>query len=93
MENTIKKVVWTRLAKLSLIDILDYRYSKIPSARKIVKQDILKASKQIIFANQYQKDEVLPQYNKIIVRDYKLLYLVNNEIAVVLNIVCTNAGS
>ena len=93
MENTIKKVVWTRLAKLALIDILDYRYSKIPSARRIVKQDIFDASKRIVFANQYQKDEILPQFNKIIVRDYKLLYQVDDETAVILNVVCTNTAS
>lgn len=58
MLDKITKVVWTRQARESLNAILDYRYKEIPSARKIVRKNIIASSKQIVFAEQYQKDDV-----------------------------------
>jgi plasmid stabilization system protein ParE len=70
----VTKIVWTRQARSVLNDILDYRYSEIPEARKIVKTDIISASLNIIFPEQFQKDDIFPEYRRIIVRDYKILY-------------------
>jgi len=36
--------------------------------------EIITASKNIVFATQYQENEVYSQYRKIIIRDYKILY-------------------
>lgn len=92
MFNKITKVVWTRQARESLNTILDYRYKEIPSARKIVRKDIIDASNQIVFAEQYQKDEIFPQYRRIIARDYKILYKEQKSIAFILTVVCTRAS-
>lgn len=92
MSNKITKVVWTRQARESLNTILDYRYMEIPSARKIVRKDIIDASKQIVFLKQYQKDDIFPEYRRIVVRDYKVLYNEINGIVYILNVVCTRAG-
>jgi plasmid stabilization system protein ParE len=89
MPDKITQIVWTRQARESLNAILDYRYKEIPSARKIVRKDIIDASKQIVFAEQYQKDEIFSQYRRIIVRDYKVLYKEQKGIAYMLNVVCT----
>ena len=86
------QVVWTRQARESLNAILAYRYKDIPSAKKIVRKDIINASKKIVFAEQYQKDEIFPQYNRIIVRDYKILYKEISGIAYILNVICTKAS-
>ena len=91
MSNNISKVVWTRQAQESLKSILEYRYSKIPSAKKIVRKDIIKASKEIKFPEQFQKDTILPEYRRIIVRDYKLIYSFDKTIIYILNVVCTKA--
>tara|TARA_R110002072_G_scaffold72354_1_gene172987 strand:+ start:7315 stop:7587 length:273 start_codon:yes stop_codon:yes gene_type:complete len=88
-----KKIVWTRQARESLTSILEYRYSEIPSAYKIVRTDIIQASKNIVFSKQFQKDDVFPQYRRIIVRDYKILYKEENSVIYILNVVCTKAGS
>lgn len=45
-DKKITQVVWTRQARESLNAILDYRYKEIPSARKIVRKDIVDASKR-----------------------------------------------
>lgn len=89
MKNKIEKIVWTRKAKESLNQILDYRYKDIPKAREIVKKDILNASKNIVFNEQYQKDDVLNHFRRIIVRDYKLIYINRNEVVFILNVFCT----
>lgn len=53
---------------------------------KNVKNDILKASKELVFTKQYQKDEIEPDFKKIIVRNYKLIYSVENETIAILRI-------
>ena len=92
MTDKINQVVWTRQARESLNAILDYRYKEIPSARKIVRKDLINSSKDIVFAEQYQQDDIFPQYRRIIVRDYKTLYKEQNGIAYILNVVCTRSG-
>ena len=92
MNDKITKVVGTRKAQESLLLILEYRYTKSPSARKIVRKDIIRASKEIQFAEQFQKDDILPEYRRIIVRDYKRIYSYEKEIVYILNVICTKAN-
>lgn len=47
---------------------------KTPQGAANVKKDILQASREVTFENQYQRDEIEPEYRRIIVRHYKLLY-------------------
>jgi plasmid stabilization system protein ParE len=91
MKVKVHKVVWTLQARESLHAILDYRYSKIPAARKIIRKDIIDASKDILFVDQFQSDEISPEYRRIIVRDYKLIYKAEKSIIYILNVVCTKA--
>ena len=91
MLGKITQVVWTRQARESLTSILDYRYKDLPAARKIVRKDIIQASKKIVFTDQYQQDEIFPNYRRIIVRDYKLLYKERKGSVYILNVVCTKA--
>lgn len=68
--------VWTEKAKAQLKQIHDYlKYTKrTPQGAKNIKQDILTASRGLIYAEQYQKDDINPNYRRIIVRHYKLIY-------------------
>ena len=91
MIEKVAKVVWTRQARESLNEILDYRYKDIPKARKIVRKDIITASKEIVFTKQFQEDEIYPQYRRIIVRDYKVLYKEDMNYVYIMNVVCTVA--
>lgn len=92
MRVKVTKIVWTKQAQEALTAILDYRYSKIPTARKIVRKDIIEASKNIVFIDQYQSDVIVPEYRRIVVRDYKLIYKSENSIVYILNVVCTKSG-
>jgi plasmid stabilization system protein ParE len=90
-EQNITHVVWTLQARQALKEILDYRYKDIPEARKIVRKEIISTSKEIVFAEQYQRDPISPSYRRIIVRDYKLLYKAEKGTAYIMNVVCTKA--
>ena len=57
----------------SIHDYLKYE-KKTPQGAANVKKDILQATREVIFKNQYQRDEIEPEYRRIIVRHYKLLY-------------------
>lgn len=40
-----------------------------------MKNDILKTVRDIRFEKQYQIDEINPKYRRMLVRDYKILYI------------------
>ncbi|MEM9337166.1 MAG: type II toxin-antitoxin system RelE/ParE family toxin [Bacteroidota bacterium] len=82
-------IVWSIAAKKSLKAIYDYHKNKSPQGAKNVRTDLLNAPKKIIFANQYQEDEINPKYRRIIVRHYKVLYLGNDVKVEVIDIVST----
>ncbi len=78
------RVIWSKQAKTSLKEIFDYYKDKSPQGAKSVKADLLNSPKKIIFAQQYQRDDINPKYYRIIVRDFKILYLVDvNQILII----------
>jgi len=70
------KVIWSNRAKAQLKSIHDYiKYKKkSPQGASNVRKDILQASRNIVFTEQYQQDEIQSEYRRIVVRHYKLLY-------------------
>ena len=63
------KVVWSQKAKAQLKTIHDYYKSqkKTPQGAANLKQDILAAHRSVTYLEQYQKDEINPNYRRIIV--------------------------
>ena len=70
------KIVWSNRAKAQLKSIHDYIKNKLksPQGAGNVKRDILNISKSIVFAEQYEVDEIQPEYRRMLVRHYKILY-------------------
>lgn len=70
------KVIWSNSAKIQLKSIHDYIKNKLksPQGARNVKEDILNTSKSIVFAEQYEIDEIQPEYRRMLVRHYKILY-------------------
>lgn len=70
-----QKVIWSLTAKSDLKAIvIYYREVKLtPQGAENIKNDILKATKDLIFSTQYQKDIVEPEYRRIIVRHWKII--------------------
>lgn len=83
------KISWTDQAKEALESILEYRYSKKPQAYKIVRDDIINSTKKIFYKDQYQQDDINPEYRRIIIRDYKVLYKEHKGDIFIMNVVCT----
>lgn len=88
MEKFIK-VVWTYTAKNQLQKIFNYYKEKSIQGANNIKNEILNSTKNIHFIDQYQKDEIESQYRRIIVRDYKILYFVEDEVIYISKIFST----
>lgn len=56
---------------------------------KNVKSDILNGPKAIRFSKQYQLDDINPNYRRIVIRDYKVLYRVRVGTIQIMDVICT----
>ncbi|SFD80045.1 type II toxin-antitoxin system RelE/ParE family toxin [Flavobacterium phragmitis] len=88
MEKRLK-VVWTNTAKNQLRTIFNYYKEKSEQGANNIKNEILNSTKNIRFSEQYQKDEIEPEYRRIIVKDFKILYLVEGEVIYISKIFST----
>ncbi len=69
------KIIWTTQAKQDLKNVYDYWKQKSVQGAKNVRSDLLKSTKTIYYAKQYQVDDINPKYRRIVVRTYyKVLY-------------------
>ncbi|MFN3756404.1 MAG: type II toxin-antitoxin system RelE/ParE family toxin [Flavobacterium sp.] len=57
-----------------------------PTVAKKIKSEILIATKKIVFQKQFQKDSITPNFRRIIVRHYKIIYTLNNDSVAILKI-------
>lgn len=75
------KIVWDDFAKNDLKNI--YRFNKKHFSNEFaikVRSEIYTAVGNIVFIEQWQKDDILnSSARRIIVRDYKIVYLINNK--------------
>jgi len=83
------EIEWTDLAISSLQDIYNFYVHKSKQAANNVINDILDSPETIKYSNQYQIDELFPEFRRIVVRDYKVLYLVNENVITVYDVICT----
>lgn len=83
------KIIWTNTAKEQLKTIFYYYSEKSTQAATNIKDDILKTTKEIHFVEQYQRDEIEPEFRRIIVRHYKILYKEYQEIIFIARILDT----
>lgn len=86
--DKIESVIWTNSAKLDLKLIYQYyKYvKKTPQGAKNVKDDILEAAKSVKFAEQFQKDDINPNYRRIVVRHFKLIYKTQNNVIIIMRV-------
>ncbi|ADR20842.1 hypothetical protein MATR_15320 [Marivirga tractuosa] len=71
------EIIWSNQAKNSVKEIYEFFKEK----------PLAVAKKAIYFSKQYQPDDINPEYRRIIVRDYKLLYKENNNKIVTIDII------
>lgn len=80
------KKIWTNTARAQLKAIYENYKVKSLQAAKTLKDEILQTTKELYFAGQYQKDEIEPEFRRIIVRHYKILYIEENGIVFIARI-------
>jgi plasmid stabilization system protein ParE len=74
------RILWDNKAKSDLKLLFDFIKIKSLHGANNVVQDIVNQTKGIHFAEQYQVDELLGEpFRRIIVRDFKIIYKVQNE--------------
>ena len=83
------RIVWTSQAKASLKKIYEYYKDKSEQGAKNVRNDIYQSPGSIRFAKQYQKDELNPDFRRIIVRDYKVMYKEDNGVVRIVDVQST----
>lgn len=80
------KVIWTNQSKEELKTIYNYYKTITPQVAKNIKNDILKTARELVFAKQYQQDEIEPEFRRIIVRHYKLIYSIEKDVISIVRI-------
>ena len=83
------KVRWMKSALSAVKDIYDFYKDKSEQGAKNVKNDIMNSPKSVIYPEQYQVDDFNPEFRRIIVRDYKVLYKEVEGIIVIHDVICT----
>ena len=68
------QIVWTFEAENDLDAIFEFYYTKSPSAAINIRTSIITAVEDLIFATQFQVDDINDRYRRIIVGNYKVLY-------------------
>lgn len=81
------EIEWSDQAKNALKGIYNYYKKKSPQGAMNVRSDILQSPKAIRFSGQYQVDDINPKYRRIVVRDYKVLYIVEEDVVKIIDIV------
>ena len=81
------KVIQSNRAIESLKDIYNFYKTKSLQGAINVRTDIITKTKDIVFVNQYQVDDINPKYRRIIVRDFKILYLAKKDKIEIIEIV------
>ena len=82
-------IIWSKQAIAAVKSIYDYYKEKSLQGAKNVKSDLLQSPKTIHFSKQYQVDDINPNYRRIVVRDFKVLYKVNNNVIQIVDVIST----
>jgi plasmid stabilization system protein ParE len=80
------KIKWTEKSLAALQNVYNFYAEKSVEAANRVIDDIVETAEAITFAEQYQQDEVLPQFRRMIVRHYKILYQVDDNVVYIMNV-------
>ncbi|MCK5209264.1 MAG: type II toxin-antitoxin system RelE/ParE family toxin [Cyclobacteriaceae bacterium] len=86
MEKVIK-VEWTDTAKVALKSIFKFHSINSEQSAENIVNDIIDTADSIVFAHQYQLDDVNPNYRRMIARQYKILYKEDQNIVLIMNVV------
>jgi len=82
-------IIWSKQARAAVKSIYNYYKEKSLQGAKNVKSDLLQSPKAIRFSKQYQLDDINPNYRRIVVRDYKILYKEKENTIQIMDVIST----
>ena len=86
-------IIWTKQAIAAVKSIYNYYKEKSLQGAQNVKSDLLQSPKAIHFSKQYQLDEINPNYRRIVVRDYKVLYKEQENTIQIMDVISTKQSA
>lgn len=85
------KIQWSFKAQADVKQIyFDLLKRNSKSVSQKIKDEILIAPESIIFPNQYQIDEYVTECRRIVIRNYKILYLAEGETITIISVFNTH---
>lgn len=85
----VTNVEWTDTARAALRNIFNFHVINSEQSAVNIVNDIIDTADSIVFANQYQVDDINPNYRRMVVRYYKILYKEHQNIVSIMNVVST----
>lgn len=79
-------IFWSLDAELDLDNIFEYYFEKSPLAAHRIINDIIDSAESLIFSGQFQLDEYKTGCRRIVIRHYKVLYTVDDEVAYIVRV-------
>jgi plasmid stabilization system protein ParE len=80
------KVVWSIKAKDQLKVVFEFYKPISFKVANSIKNNILKAANDLVFAEQFEKDEIEPEFRRILISHYKLIYTIDGDTIFILAI-------
>ncbi|HBH05260.1 MAG TPA: hypothetical protein DDX92_01490 [Flavobacteriales bacterium] len=77
--GVVQKITWTERSSLDLEEIFNFYQQKSITAVTNIVNEIIDQVESIGFTHQYQKDDLNPDYQKAVMRHFKVLYRVNGS--------------
>ena len=79
-------IKWTQKSIEDLESIFEFYKSRSPRAAHSVIADIINGVESTVFNKQYQMDEINPDYRRLIIRHFKVLYKPQQEFMYIMRI-------
>ncbi len=86
MESKKITILWSKRAENNLEKIFNYYFDLSEQVAERIRKDILRTVSSLHFIEQYQVDEINPDYRRMIVRHYKIIYKVKKNQLFIINI-------
>ncbi|MBI1289105.1 MAG: hypothetical protein GC178_16180 [Flavobacteriales bacterium] len=89
----VLRVEWTDTAKHALRNIYEFHAEHAEESAFRIVTEIVEKADSIIYMKQFQVDDINPDYRRIVVGYYKVLYRVQDSVVKVMNVFPTRSDS
>lgn len=79
-------ILWTKESEKDIDAIYDFYFEKSPKYALEIIAEIIFETEKLVFSEQYQLDDINPNYRRIIVGHYKILYRICENLIVIFSV-------